>query len=88
MWLDAKTNLLHYRNFIEIKTPIMTDKDDNGVKPPSEDSHLKYLAHVQEQLNEQGKEEPDPILSKVPAGRGNQYTRQWEQWQKDYMQKK
>jgi len=73
-WLDAKANLIYYRNFVESKTPTMTDKDDNGVKKPAEDSHLKYLAYVQDQLSAQGdKEEPDPILSVCSVGKVNQY---------------
>jgi len=67
----------------------MTDKDDNGVKKPAEDSHLKYLAYVQDQLSAQGdKEEPDPILSVCSVGKVNQYQKQWADWQKTYMTKK
>jgi len=65
----------------------MQKDGDNGVKKPAEDSHLKYLEYVQNQLNEQMKEEPDPILSRVPSGTTNQYSRLWAEWQKNYMQK-
>jgi len=68
---------------------VATDTDDNGVKKPSEDSHLKYLAYIQDQLSAQGDaEEPNPVLSVAPAGKLNQYTRKWEEWQKTYMTKK
>jgi len=86
-WLDAKTNLLHYRAFVENKSPVISDTNDEGIKKPADDSHLKYLAYVQDQLNAQDKEEPDPILSRA-TGKANRYTRQWEDWQKTYMQKK
>lgn len=87
-WLDAKTNFLAYRHYVEAKTPIMTDKDDNGIKPPSVDSHLKYLSYVQDQLSEQGtQEEPNPILSVAPAGKNNQYKADWAKWEALYMKK-
>jgi len=80
-WLDAKTNFLMYRNFVEQKTPVTKTAGDGGIRAPSQDSHLKYLTHIQDQLNAQGdKEEPNPILSTVPAHATNQYKRQWEMW--------
>jgi len=66
----------------------MTDKDDNGVKPPSQDSHLKYLSYVQDQLAEQLKEEPDPIMSVVPKEKTNQYKKMWDEWEATYMKRK
>jgi len=80
--------LIHYRNFIEAKTPVISEKNDGGVMEPSKDKHLYYLLKVQEQLNAQEKVEPDPIVSVIPAGRANQYTRAWEEWQRLYMTKK
>jgi hypothetical protein len=87
-WLDAKTNFLCYRKFIDGKTTVMTEKDDNGVKPPSEDRHLKYLAYIQDQLAEQSKEEPDPILSVCSKPIVNQYKRAWDEWEATYMKRK
>jgi hypothetical protein len=86
-WLEAKANLQHYRNYVEAKTPVMDEKNDNGVKPPSQDNHLKYLAYVQDQLAAQTKENPDPILSVVPTKTINQYQKDWENWQATYMKR-
>jgi len=76
-----------YRNYVEKKQPITKSSGDDGIRPPSEDSHLGYLAKIQDQLNAQTKVEPDPILSVIPNGAINQYTKLWEKWQNDYMKK-
>jgi hypothetical protein len=86
-WMEAKTNLICYRNYVEGKTKVMTDSDDNGVKPPEKDSHLKYLAYVQDQLAAQPKADPSPILSTVPMNTINQYQKLWEKWEATYMKK-
>jgi len=60
-WLDAKNEFLKYRNYVQQGTPVSVKDGDGGVKPPNEDSHLKYLMYITEQLNAL---EMDPILSK------------------------
>jgi len=85
-WLEAKTNLLAYRSYVESKTPIMSDKNPDGIREPSKDNHLKMLEYVQNQLNAQGqKEEPDPILSAVPQNAPNRYHKLWVDWQALHM---
>jgi len=86
-WMEAKTNLICYRNYVDGKTKVMTDTDDNGVKPPEKDSHLKYLAYVQDQLAAQPKVDPSPILSVLPSKTINQYQKDWEKWEATYMKK-
>jgi len=84
-WMDAKTNLVYYRNFVEAKTPVITSTNDNGVKDPKVDRHLKYLAAVEDELQKEGTtpSEPDPLLS-VAAPIPNIYHVQWGQWKKTY----
>jgi len=83
-WLDAKTNLINYRNYVLAGK---VGVGDEGVKKPSEDSHLKYLAYIQDELNAQGKVDPDPILS-VTTVHHNQYWPLWHKWEREYMGKK
>jgi len=86
-WMDAKTNLLHYRSFVEQKTPVMSDDNPNGVKDPKEDRHLLYLAYIQDKLTAE-----DPLLSKLPEDPllsvaspiQNLYWAQWKEWKKKY----
>jgi len=85
-WDDAKANFIHYRNYVEQKTPIISEKNDNGIKPPSEDNHLKYLAYIQDQISVTA--DDNPLFSVVSVTKANTYKKQWEQWQKDYMTKK
>jgi len=85
-WDDAKANFIHYRNFVEQKTALISDKNDNGIKPPAEDNHLKYLAYIQDQMTVTG--DDNPLFSVVSTKKANVYKQQWEQWQKDYMTKK
>jgi len=49
-WYDAKSELLKYRNFVKQNTPVSKKDGDGGIKPPALDSHLKYLAYVETQL--------------------------------------
>jgi len=86
--MEAKACLLCYRNYVEGKTPVMSEKNPNGVKAPESDSHLKYLAYVQDQLAAQGsKKDPDPIVSVGPSQIINQYQILWEKWQATYMKR-
>jgi len=84
-WMDAKTNLLHYRQFVDGKTPVMSDTFPNGVRDPKEDRHLFLLANVQDKLVAE-----DPLLSKgsdnpllsVASPIPNQYWKEWFAWHK------
>jgi len=86
-WMDAKTNLLHYRNFVDAKTSVMTEDFPNGVRDPKEDRHLFLLAHVQDKLVAD-----DPLLSKGPDNPllsvakpiQNQYWNDWYAWKKKH----
>jgi len=89
-WLDAKTELLKYRNLVTQGTPVTKTTGDGGVRSPQTDSHLKYLAYVEDQLNQQ---EQNTILScagpnVVTMKKKNEYEPLWDKWQADYMGKK
>jgi len=51
-WYEAKEQFLFYRNFVLQGTPVSSKDGDGGIRSPKEDSHLKYLAHVESQLSE------------------------------------
>jgi len=87
-WMDAKTNLLHYRQYVaEGKVGVMSDENPDGVKNPKEDRHLLYLAYIQDKLTAE-----DPLLSKTPEDPllsvaspiQNKYWVEWKAWQKKY----
>jgi len=84
-WMDAKTNLVHYRNFVEAKTPVISSTNDNGVKDPKDDRHLRYLAAVEDEIQKtvSTASEPDPLLS-VAAPIPNIYWVKWAEWKKTY----
>jgi len=80
-WLEAKDQFLAYRAFVNNGTKVQTDDDDlDGVKDPASDGHLKYLVHIQDQLNNELSSQ-DPLLSAV---RGNIYKGPFLAWKKKY----
>jgi len=92
-WYEAKAEFLKYRALVLQGTPVNQKEGDGGIKPPAVDSHLKYLAYVETQLQLQ---EWNTILTGAPSSttaptppvKKNDYDTLWEKWQNDHMKKK
>jgi len=82
-WMDAKYNLMCYRNYVEAKTPVHSDTFENGVCEPAKDRHLKWLMIIQDKMAEE-QQSKDPIISSVMSCYSNVYKKQWEKWEATY----
>jgi len=89
-WYEAKEQFLFYRNFVLQGTPVSSKDGDGGIRSPKEDSHLKYLAHVESQLSEV---ENNPLFTQPLPGHSapkkkSEYEVLWEKWEATHMGKK
>jgi len=77
--MEAKASFLCYRNYVMDQKAVV---GDDGIREPSKDNHLHYLAQIQDKLNQTPKEAPTDITFSVGPVK-NQYWGLWEQWKKN-----